>query len=80
MEVVLAEPPGSADRWRISRGSDCNRLLLEDFQGSNEISEKELYRGKVRLLEGRMCPIGSNCDANVSAYCGDPPPACDEMP
>ncbi len=80
IEVVLAEPQGGVDHWRVSPGRDCNLLRFKGFQGSDELFEDVLHRGKVCLLEGGMCPSGSNCDANMSAYCDDPPPACEEVP
>lgn len=81
IEVQLPEPHGWVDRWHVSPASSCDQIQLYGLHGDSNVKYggNSLYRGNV-CIGGAPgpCPIGSNCDSNITVWCDEPPPPCDD--
>lgn len=70
--------PGGIEAWRISPGSDCNKIRVEWVQVGMVVKETSLNRGELCLLALGPCPPGLECDSCKTVWCDEAPPPCEE--
>ncbi|MBZ5707877.1 hypothetical protein [Nannocystis pusilla] len=78
-EVTVDRGDQYEDRWHVTPGENCNRLLVQPMHGGEPIGGPRIYhRGVVCVHVLPMCPEGQGeCHIYESKWCDAPPPACE---
>ncbi|HRI10539.1 MAG TPA: hypothetical protein PKW35_22115 [Nannocystaceae bacterium] len=79
-DVIVVRPIGSnpADGWRITRGDDCETIVVAQIVGDTIFSPGLMYRGAVCMKDRGPCMDMGECEAYETVWCDGPPPPCDE--
>lgn len=76
IEVLFPDADeGAIESWRITRGADCNQIVVEWYQGGKPVKKLAVTRGEVCVEPTPPCP-GSTCESCRTVWCDEPPPAC----
>ncbi len=68
--------PGGFEAWHISRGKDCNEILV-GYENHGEVFVEVPYQRGAVCLERVTCPSGTvECDYCKTVWCDEPPPPC----
>jgi len=76
--VVVSVPEDSIfEEWRVTPGSDCNSVRVDQIQDGEARVSYGLTRGAVCMKELPPCPEGTSCEDCETVWCDEPPPPCE---